>query len=379
MDNVSKIKVCHMTSAHNSDDIRIFHKECVSLAKAGYDTYLVAKGESRDEKGVHVVGIGPAPGSRLKRMALFSNKIYRRALAIDADIYHFHDPELLPYGLKLKKAGKKVIFDSHERYVEQIKTKAYLPKSLQAFISYTYDKYESNVVRQFDAVIFPCTSNGAHPFQKKCRCTETVDNYPLMDELYEHYTPTVEKVCNSICYVGSLTHNRGITSLISAMEQVDGTLFLAGKFSPSGYEEALSSNPGWNKVRYEGSLGREQIRNLLLRSQVGASAILNVGQYNKYDNLPTKAYEYMSLGLPVILTKAPYNEEVNDKYHFGICVNPENTDELAAAVNFLFQHPGQAQQMGLNGRRAVRQEFNWGTQEKKLLELYKTLVEGLNE
>ncbi len=71
VDNVSKIKVCHITSAHNSDDIRIFHKECASLAKAGYDTYLVAKGESREEKGVHVVGVDPPPAADSKEWRYF--------------------------------------------------------------------------------------------------------------------------------------------------------------------------------------------------------------------------------------------------------------------------------------------------------------------
>lgn len=373
-DNVSKIKVCHMTSAHNSDDIRIFHKECVSLAKAGYDTYLVAKGESREEKGVHVVGVGPAPGSRLKRMALFSNMIYRRALAIDADIYHFHDPELLPYGLKLKKAGKKVIFDSHERYVEQIKAKPYLSKYLRGFISFLYGRYENWVLNLIDAVIFPCTLGGVHPFHGKCGRTETLDNYPLLDEFYKYYDPSVCKKPRSICYIGSLTHNRGITSLVSAMEKTDGMLFLAGNFSPLDYRDFLSKLSGWSKVCYLGSLSRDRVRDLLLDTQLGASAILNVGQYNKYDNLPTKAYEYMSLGLPVILTKAPYNESINQKYRFGICVNPEDPEELASAINYLFSHPQEVMQMGLNGRQAVKQEFNWATQEKKLLELYDKMI-----
>ena len=45
------IKVCHMTCAHGEEDVRIFHKECVSLAKADYDTYLVERGESREKDG----------------------------------------------------------------------------------------------------------------------------------------------------------------------------------------------------------------------------------------------------------------------------------------------------------------------------------------
>ena len=81
----------------------------------------------------------------------------------------------------------------------------------------------------------------------------------------------------------------------------------------------------------------------------------------------------MSLGLPVLLTKAPYNEQVNEKYHVGLCVDPEDTVALAGAAKYLFSHPEAAKQMGRNGRRAVREEFNWGTQEKKLLALYQNL------
>ena len=107
-------KVCHMTSAHAPEDDRIFHKECVSLAKAGYDVYLVERGDSYEKAGVHIVGIGEVSGGRLDRMFHVTKQVCEKALALDADIYHFADPELLPWGLKLKRQGKQVIFDSHE-------------------------------------------------------------------------------------------------------------------------------------------------------------------------------------------------------------------------------------------------------------------------
>ena len=103
------IKVCHMTSAHGPEDVRIFHKECVSLARAGYDVYLVERGDSYEKNGVHIVGVGQPSGGRLSRMTSFAKKVYQAALALDADIYHFHDPELLPYGLKLKRDRKSVV------------------------------------------------------------------------------------------------------------------------------------------------------------------------------------------------------------------------------------------------------------------------------
>lgn len=83
-------KICHMTSAHSSEDVRIFHKECASLAKReDFDVYLVATGESREEAGVHVLGIGPKPSGRLERMKETAKRVYEKALSLDADIYHF--------------------------------------------------------------------------------------------------------------------------------------------------------------------------------------------------------------------------------------------------------------------------------------------------
>ena len=129
------MKVCHMTSVHESTDDRIFLKECVSLAKAGYDTYQVAYGESFEKDGVKTIGLGKRASGRIKRILVSSRKVYQEALKIDADIYHVHDPELLPYAVKLKKRGKKVIFDSHEDIPRQILAKEWLPDVFRNIVS----------------------------------------------------------------------------------------------------------------------------------------------------------------------------------------------------------------------------------------------------
>ena len=113
-------RVCHFSSAHAPNDTRIFHKQCASLAREGYDVTLVVKAKDSQsvgttvEKGVKVIQVPVDASSRLKRMLFGAKSIYRKALEVDADIYEFHDPELLPYGLRLARKGKKVIFDSHE-------------------------------------------------------------------------------------------------------------------------------------------------------------------------------------------------------------------------------------------------------------------------
>lgn len=367
-------KVCHMTSAHGPEDMRIFHKECVSLAKAGYETYLVQRGGSYEKNSVHIVGLGQPPTGRLKRMTAFARQAYEAALALNADIYHLHDPELLPYGLKLKKKGKKVIFDSHEYYRIQMRDKPYLPKWASRFAAWCYTRLEDYVLRRIDGLILPCEMDGENPFTGKCAHVAPVNNVPLLEELYDCYDPAVPKWERSVCYMGGLTYNRGITYLVKAAAKAGCTAYLGGAFVPASYQGELEALPEYRHVRYLGQLSRQQVLEALQSCQIGIATLLHVNQYSKAGNLATKVYEYMSLGLPVILSDSAYNRKVTDRLHFGLCVDPESPDEIAAAICYLLDHPEEARQMGENGRKAVREEFNWTVEEKTLLRLYEEIL-----
>lgn len=369
------IKVCHVTSAHPKEDVRIFHKECVSLSKAGYDVSLVQQGDSYEKDGVHIVGFGQIASSRIKRMLFTAKTAYKAALSVDAEIYHLHDPELLPYALKLKKKGKKVIFDSHEKYTDLMQDKPYLPGWSVKVVSTVYGSYERHILRHIDGLIFPCLKKGKHPFEGQCRNITTIDNFPLKSELYDRYDPSVEKYNRSVCYIGSLSHNRGITHAVKAAAKANCTIYLGGLFSPQSYQNELEQLPEYGFVSYLGQLNREQVLDTIGHCNVGIATILNVGQYNQFDNLATKAYEYMSLGVPVLLTRSKYNQAIMEKYQFGICVDPENVDEIATTINYLLEHPEEVRQMGENGRLAIQNEFNWHNEEKKLLAFYREVME----
>src|SRR6185503_14048106 len=96
--------VCHVTSIHPANDIRIFHKECVSLAESGYEVHLVAQGSLPPDatKVIHHVFIVKIKKFRLFKMMIRSWRAYALAKSIPATVFHIHDPELLPYGLLLK-------------------------------------------------------------------------------------------------------------------------------------------------------------------------------------------------------------------------------------------------------------------------------------
>lgn len=366
---VMHMKICHLTSVHKADDTRIFHKECVSLANAGYDTYLAVCGENDEKKGVHIIGTGEQSKSRLKRMWADTKKVYSAALDIDADIYHIHDPELLPYAVKLKKHGKKVIFDSHELYPTMMSVKPYIPKFARGLVAAIYRRYETRCVKKLDAVIFPCLIDGKHPFEGRCRRTVLIDNYPIINDVAVY----PEAIGNSICYVGSLTQDRGITNLVRAAHKSGVKLVLAGTFAPSLYKDEIFAMPEAECVDYIGQIPQESVRDVISKSKIGVSLLRNIAQYIIAGNFPTKVYDYWMVGRPVIMSDTPYNTKTNAEINGGICVNPEDTDAIADAITELINNPEKAREMGENGKNATVMLFSWKHEEEKLINLYKEI------
>lgn len=366
-------KVCHMTSVHSPEDIRIFHKECVSLAAAGYEVTLIQQGGSYEKNGVKICGIGNLTGNRLQRMLQGMKRVYEEAVAEDAEIYHFHDPELMFCGLKLKRAGKHVVFDSHEKYSMQLRRKPYLPRFASELIAVVYSVFERYAIKKFDAVIFPCTLNGVHPFEGQCKRLITLNNLPMLEEIYNKWEPTEKKEFKA-CYVGGIRPDRGNTENVKACNLADVDLILAGRMHSDEYEAQLRALDVKKLTEFCGVLNREQVVDVLKRSSVGLVTELNVGQNNVFDNLPTKTYEYMSMGLPVIISHSNYVDQLLNEKAFGIVVDPENVEEIAQAIVFLRDNPEEAKRMGENGRRAVKEEFNWGVEEKKLFALYEDIL-----
>lgn len=352
-----------MTSVHNWDDIRIFAKECQSLSVAGHDVYLVAAGNDREIDGVHVCGCGIPPIGRKLRMTYFAQKVYERALDLDCDIYHFHDPELLPYGLKLKRIGKKVIFDSHEDVPADILDKDWIPFPIRWIISKIYKAYETYCVKRFDAVV-AATPHIADVFRKRAKKVLDINNFPKLDDIKLQEGAFAERE-SVVCYTGGLNELRGEKIMLSAMLGFHGTLVLAGSC-----DDRFSSLKLDNVV-YLGKVSRNDINAIYGKSRAGI--VLYQPAKNHYESQPIKMFEYMAAGLPVVASDFPYWKDIIEKIGCGICVNPVDVDAVRSACQELLDNPEMAQEMGRKGYEATAKEYNWHVEEKKLISLYKEL------
>jgi glycosyltransferase involved in cell wall biosynthesis len=368
-----KIRVCHFTSVHVRTDVRVFYKQCVSLANAGYDVhFVVADGKGDDiVKGVKIHDIGKMP-NRLARMIVSPVKMLSLIIKLRCKIYQFHDPELLPAAFILKLLTRaKVIYDSHECYSDFFLHKDYLPAIIRPFCSQTILKLERFVGKRLDWMIVT-TEFHANTLKGINRNLSIVYNYPLLSE-WEQFSETVEiKKERNICYIGAITDERGITQLIKSIENIDCTLHLAGTYEPPDYRNELVRLKGWEKVVEYGYVNRPQAVDIIQKSVLGV--VLFLPKPIHYTSLSTKSFEYMAGGIACLISDFPIYKDIIEKYNCGLCVDPTSLEQIATGITYLLDNPEIARDMGTNGKKMIKEVYNWENQEKVLLGIYSRLL-----
>jgi glycosyltransferase involved in cell wall biosynthesis len=365
-------RIAQLTSVHPRYDTRIFIKECCSLAKnENYDVSLiVSDGLGYEERNmVKIYDVGKKKG-RLSRMLKTTRLIFQKAIELEADVYHFHDPELIPIGLKLKKIGKTVIFDVHEDVPKQLRSKPYLNPFILRGISFLFAWYERIVCKNFDYII-TATPSIRDKFLKINKNAIDINNFPVLGELENNFD--LKSKNNEVCYVGTIYAFRGIRELVKALEYTEGvTLNLAGKFVEDNLKQEITQYRGWKQVNELGYLNRREVANVLNRSKAGLVILHPISNY--LDSLPVKMFEYMSVGLPVIASNFPLWKKIVEGNNCGICVDPFSPKEIAEAIKYIINNPKEAEKMGKNGKKIVKEKYNWSKEEQKLFKIYSEII-----
>jgi glycosyltransferase involved in cell wall biosynthesis len=339
-------RVVHLTSVHSPRDVRIFHKEVTALQKAGADASV----------------IGPVRrGGRVGRIAL-GWRLAREARRRDADVYHVHDPELLPAALWLSRTtGRPVVYDVHEYLGQTARTKGWLPGPLRRPVAATAERVERALARRLAGTV-TVNEDLAARFADAGARVVSVANYPRAATFPEPGPPEGPIVL----YVGGLAPRRGLTLMLDAFPRVaveGARLWLAGPGDPG---------PLPDRVEHLGTVDHSEVPGLLSRAAVAWVPLQRHGNYDRA--VPTKLVEAMAAGRPVVVSDLPRQAALVRAAGCGLVVPPDDPDAHAAALTRLLSDADAAREMGAAGRQAFLDGMTFEGEARRLVALYDDIL-----
>jgi glycosyltransferase involved in cell wall biosynthesis len=356
-------KICHCSILHKLDDSRIFYKECVSLASAGFDVTFIAKPVTNDHfhkasyKGVKLQTL---QGS----IRLYNNyHLFISILKQKMKIIHFHDPELIVIGLFLKLLGKKVIYDVHENVRQDMLHKMWLRPSLRILLSKVAEFLEFLASVFFNGIV-TATPIIAKNFTN--RNTYIIRNFPLLRE--QDLVTATKREKEIVIYIGTLSEARGIKELINCAEYLGGIaeLWLLGGWIDDAFKQSCERLPGFLNTRYLGLVNHEEVVKVLSEASIGVCTLYPLDTFK--DSYPTKVFEYMQNGLPVLMSDFEMWQVLFGK--FCEYVDPMNPKLMAEKIKGMLENPERLEEMSVNGIIVINEQFNWDSEAKSLEELY---------
>ena len=363
------MKIAHLTSVHVRTDTRIFYKECSSLAKNGYQVSLIVADGKGDDliNDVTIYDVGRAT-NRFARVVVVTERVFKKALELDCDVYHIHDPELIIVALSLKRKGKHVIFDIHEMTHLQIMSKAWIPLPFRKIVSVLYSYFEKQACKKFDFLITPQDQMTAYfsKFQKAI----TISNYP--DHNFVYCKNKSSRF--NIIYSGSISEARGLYNYIELIEKLvvlDSRykLILACPLT-SELHARVNSSVAKKNIDLAGYVSFDRLLEYYACSTFGLILFNNVGQYYMANAL--KLFEYMGSGLIVIMPDFGEWVDFNVANNAGFNVKTSSAEVIANCINNISDD--QIEKIALHNHEIVLKRFAWATEEVKLLNVYEEVV-----
>jgi hypothetical protein len=274
----------------------------------------------------------------------------------------------------LKLRGRTVVYDAHEDTPRQVLYQHWIPAPLRKPISMAMKLAERVGGAWFDGII------AAEPgilqrFPE--RRTTLVHNFPIREELAPSGEMPYADRPLQITYIGSISVVRGVREMVQAMQQLsdfpEARLVLGGTFHPVELEAEISAMPGSERVVIKGWLQREQVAEVLALTRIGIVTLHPTPKY--LESYPTKLFEYMSAGVPVIVSDFPGWRRFVEEASCGLLVDPMDPHAIREAIHYLLAHPKEAEAMGQRGQQAIAKQYNWAHEARQLLAFYEALLE----
>ena len=389
------VDICSLSTVHYAYDNRIYHKQARSLAAAGFSVTVLARAED-DPPPDDTVNVQYLP-SHHSRFARFVStlRLLGRVFQLRARVYVVHDPELLPLALALKLLRCRVVYDMHEDMPAQIGMKEWLPRWSRPFIAALYRRLERFALRRLDGLVLAET--GYEPAYTH-RHRATVLNYPTTRSHQADAQDATHQIISAsddepgqvpaqapgqvVAYVGTLTERRGLFTMLEAARQIKedipSVLFkLVGPINvPSEAARAkafIDDHDLHQIVQFTGRLAPVQAHAQLKDARVGLALL--EPEPNYLHSLPTKLFEYMLAGVPVLCSNVPLWQQIVADSGCGFTVSPHDMTAIVSHLKLLLQDDEVWRRCRDHGLAAVHQHYTWESQAEHLIDFYAAFVD----
>ena len=372
---MASLRVCALTIGHPAKDARVFYRILQPLAKKGCAVVLIAPEPFTDD----LVRMSPwnsilAQSNRAKRL-LFA---FRAALAERADVYSFHDPDLIPVGLALKllRPSAAVVYDALEDYPSMMLVKYWIPKSLRPIIARATHLLNLVAGRYLDGIV-TADPGVQRDFKRAAGHKSIVHyNFPPLGQ-FQQLKDEPPAVRADLVYVGGMSQRTGMFVLLDALailakRGLKPTLRLAGysdgEKGLAVIKDGISRRNLTMQVELHGKIPYTQVPAWIRSGRIGLVPLQPIAKFMK--NIPTKMFEYWALGLPVIASDLPPIRSFLVHGKNGLLFNAADPEDLARAIDWLLSHPVTAKKMGEMGREQVDTDWNIDRHIEDLLDFY---------
>ena len=370
--------VCVVTSVHPDYDSRVY-KHCLSVARLGYETTLISSWMPIRDEPFRFLSFPQTLGirGRLKQMVA----IARLALRADADIYHFHDIDLLPLMALFRMAtGKAVVYDIHENYAEEMLVRYWVPKALRypLFWAVYYGQrfccaILRNVVGVVDTIMEDVGARWLHGIQIRNFASKDLARAATND--YDQRDPAVLFLSSQSLQYGSLLFLDIVERVLKRRRDIHfysiDRFGFDGAFRERVMKDTEDRGLGEHVTMLPSVLPHE-VMTYINRCTICIAPNLNIPQQAM--GFSTKLFEYMAGGVPIVATDLPYRRRLARESGAIMLADADEPEAFVDAICRLTDNREEARRMGQAGRNAFFQRFCWESQDSKLREFYEAIL-----
>jgi glycosyltransferase involved in cell wall biosynthesis len=371
-------KISIITSIHPDFDKRIY-RMAKSVADAGYQVELICPWNVKEgiKEGIYYK---PFKGEvKLRKRLGNYRKIWKLLISSSSDLFHFHDLDLVPLMAFFALTKRKdVIYDIHENYSVEMKEREYIPALLRPIVSFGVKWIEyigALIIKNLVIVV----DSQEKQFSKRQFNVIKVRNFAtlgILEDKLDNYSTRED----SVIFIGAQTEANGSLLFLQVANEVinkkpDVKFYCIDYFSDSNFKKEFFSKI--NEYGLSDSIvilppvKSYEIMKYINLATIALSPSLNLP--SKMLGLPTKTFEYMAGGLPIVSNNHPYPIKFIQKNGIGLLANPDIPSQFVDHIIYLIDHREEAEKMGEKALNCFITKYNWEKEIDKLLEFYEGL------